>query len=122
MKPIYTYLLLAAAIIVAAICAYNWYSSKKELNDYRASFDTHSTIVTDSNKEVLDSIKKENAVLANSVLKYKARADSLEDIQAKIITDTKTVRDEIHITPDSGQLAILYRLLAEHRATPVARD
>ena len=129
MKPIITYLLLAAAVIVAAICAWNWYSERQDrreaeklLSEHVRQFDEHSRIVTDANARVLDSIHKENTVLATAVQKYKAKADSLEEVQAGIINEAKNLRDEIHSTPDSGQLALLLRLLSEHRATPVARD
>lgn len=122
MKPVWTYILIALWVMVAAIFCVLYFSKKKEYNEYQASFNERSQIVTETNKKVVDSIKKENTILATTVLKYRAQYDSLQKVQAKIITNAKAIRNEINNTPDSGQLALLYRLLSEHRATPVARD
>lgn len=114
MKPVVTYLLLAIAVIIAAVCGFMWYQASDELSLYRQSFNENSQIVSDGNKRMIDSLKKSNEVLAAAVLKYRGRYDSLQQQEKKIVYKYKLLRNEIATAHDSAQLSITLRLLSTY--------
>lgn len=110
------YIYVSAIVLLLAVIGYMAYvihRTKKENTADATKYDKALSVTKQYNLNKIDSLERVNDKLDSTVKYYVSALQKKRQEQAAITDKYNKLSNEIHTTPDSGQLAITKRLLAD---------